>query len=97
MQKVDDMILVTGIPPEKLAALALKVKLNLYHLEVKHSSLEELFMTTTRDQETQVRIPQTNSQPASKVQKQTVQQSGKTQQPVQVDSAPKPPSQRWVV
>ena len=41
-----EMMLITGIAPEKLANLAFKAKVQLFHLEQKHFSLEELFMST---------------------------------------------------
>ena len=40
------MLLVTGLTPENLANFVVKSNLRLYHLEVKQSSLEELFMST---------------------------------------------------
>lgn len=40
------MMVVTDRAPEELADVVIKSGLKLYHLEVKHSSLEEMFMST---------------------------------------------------
>ena len=47
VHKTDDGILVEGIAPEKLAKLVLRADLDLYRLEEKKPTLEELFMSST--------------------------------------------------
>lgn len=50
----DGMLLVTGLAPESLANFVIKSNLQLYHLEVKRASLEELFMSTATSFESAV-------------------------------------------
>ena len=67
VENAGEMMLVTGLAPERLADLAFRLGLQLSHLEVKHTNLEELFMSTASSAESAARIqapPQATPLPA---------------------------------